>query len=98
MLLNWRFKITNSNNHISNYELAELPIAIPSPSEKREIEDLVALIKDANNQESIYKLNMKVFELYGLDEDEKNYILGKHTKMVSLFSKPKKENLFAYGL
>lgn len=98
MLLNWRFKITNSNNHISNYELAELPIAIPSPSEKKEVEDLVALIKDADNQESIYKLNMKVFELYGLDEEEKNYILGKHTKMVSLFSKSQKENLFAYGL
>ena len=25
-LLNWRFKITSSNNHINNYELAELPI------------------------------------------------------------------------
>jgi len=25
-ILNWRFKITSSNNHINNYELAELPI------------------------------------------------------------------------
>lgn len=25
-LLNWRFKITSSNNHINNYELAELPM------------------------------------------------------------------------
>ena len=25
-LLNWRFKITSSNNHINNYELDELPI------------------------------------------------------------------------
>lgn len=25
-LLNWRFKITSSNNHINNYELAELPL------------------------------------------------------------------------
>ncbi|PIQ91776.1 MAG: hypothetical protein COV70_01985 [Parcubacteria group bacterium CG11_big_fil_rev_8_21_14_0_20_39_22] len=98
MLLNWRFKITNSNNHISNYELSELPIAIPSSSEKREIENLVALIKNTDDQESIYQLNMKVFELYGLDEEERNYILGKHTKMVNSFLKPQKENLFAYGL
>lgn len=26
-ILNWRFKITSTNNHINNYELAELPIA-----------------------------------------------------------------------
>lgn len=25
-ILNWRFKITSSNNHVNNYELAELPI------------------------------------------------------------------------
>ncbi|MBR1881663.1 MAG: N-6 DNA methylase [Muribaculaceae bacterium] len=25
-ILNWRFKVTSSNNHINNYELAELPI------------------------------------------------------------------------
>lgn len=25
-LMNWRFKITSSNNHINNYELAELPM------------------------------------------------------------------------
>lgn len=25
-LLNWRFKITSTNNHINNYELDELPI------------------------------------------------------------------------
>lgn len=26
-ILNWRFKVTSSNNHISNYELGELPLA-----------------------------------------------------------------------
>ena len=98
MLLNWRFKITNSNNHISNYELAELPIALPSISNRNEIEKLVSLIKNTDDQENVYKLNTKVFELYGLNNEEINYVLGKHEKLVGLFSKPQKENLFAYGI
>lgn len=98
MLLNWRFKITNSNNHISNYELAELPIVIPSISDKNEIEKLVSLIKNNNDQENVYKLNTKVFELYGLNKEEVDYILGKHQKLVGLTPKLQKENLFAYGI
>lgn len=86
LLLNWRFKITNSNNHISNYELAELPIIIPSSSDKKEIENLVYRIKENRSPEDIYKLNMKVFNLYGLGEDEINYILGKHQKLVESIS------------
>ena len=98
MLLNWRFKITNSNNHISNYELAELPIVMPSISDRKEIEKLVSLIKNSDDRENVYKLNTKVFELYGLNEEEINYVLGKHEKLVSFISKPQKESLFAYGL
>src|SRR3989344_24199 len=98
MLLNWRFKITNSNNHISNYELAEWPIIIPSISDRNEIEKLVSLIKNTDDQENVYKLNTKVFELYGLNNEEINYVLGKHEKIVGSFSKPQKESLFAYGI
>src|SRR3989344_649842 len=98
MLLNWRFKITNSNNHISNYELAELPIVMPSISDRKEIEKLVSLIKNSDDRENVYKLNTKVFELYGLNEEEINYVLGKHEKLVSFISKSQKESLFAYGL
>ncbi len=85
LLLNWRFKVTNSNNHISNYELAELPIAIPSKNDKREIEKLVHSIKDKGRTEDIYKLNQKVFDLYGLDKEEVDYILGKHKKALESF-------------
>jgi len=98
MLLNWRFKITNSNNHISNYELAELPIVIPSISDRKEIEKLVSLIKNGDDRENVYKLNMKVFEMYGLNKEEMNYVLGKHEKLISSIFKPQKESLFAYGL
>lgn len=98
MLLNWRFKITNSNNHISNYELAELPIAIPSISEKSEIEKMVSLIKNSDNIENVYNLNMRVFELYGLSREESDYVLGKHKRLAGTFTQPHKERLFAYGL
>jgi Alw26I/Eco31I/Esp3I family type II restriction m6 adenine DNA methyltransferase len=97
LLLNWRFKITNSNNHISNYELAELPIVIPSSSEKKEIEKLVYSIKEKRTNDDVYKLNMKVFDLYGLDKEEIDYILGKHKKTIELFFNVKNTQLAFYG-
>ncbi len=97
LLLNWRFKITNSNNHISNYELADLPIVIPSSSEKKEIEKLVYSVKEKRTNDDVYKLNIKVFDLYGLDKEEINYILGKHKKTTELFLNVKNTQLAFYG-
>jgi len=45
-LLNWRFKITSSNNHINNYELDELPIVDLDSFE----------LDDFSNNETICKL------------------------------------------
>lgn len=45
-LLNWRFKITSSNNHINNYELDELPIVNLDSFE----------LDDFSNNETICKL------------------------------------------
>ena len=98
LLLNWRFKITNSNNHISNYELAELPIVVPSAAEKKEVENLVCAIKEKGNKENIYKLNMEVFHLYGLNNEEINYVLGKHKKMTELFFGFRNKQLSYYGV
>ncbi|MFH1656942.1 MAG: TaqI-like C-terminal specificity domain-containing protein [bacterium] len=98
LLLNWRFKITNSNNHISNYELAELPIIIPSVTEKKEVENLVYAIKENGDKENIYKLNMKVFHLYGLNNEEIDYVLGKHKKMIELFFGFRNKQLSYYGV
>lgn len=62
-LLNWRFRLTSSNNHINNYELDELPIA-----------DLGQI--DANiSFESQEALNTYVCGLYGLNSEETQYIL-----------------------
>jgi Alw26I/Eco31I/Esp3I family type II restriction m6 adenine DNA methyltransferase len=80
-LLNWRFQLTSSNNHIGNYELDELPLAIPNPKQKSIIEDLVGkLVKDPNNNEFKAKLNLSVFDMYGLDKEEALYILDQHRK------------------
>jgi Alw26I/Eco31I/Esp3I family type II restriction m6 adenine DNA methyltransferase len=98
LLLNWRFKITNSNNHISNYELAELPIVVPSADEKKEIEDLVCAIKEKGNKENIYKLNMKVFHLYGLNNEEINYVLGKHKKTMEFLFSFRNKQLSYHGV
>ncbi|MDD5015655.1 MAG: TaqI-like C-terminal specificity domain-containing protein [Atribacterota bacterium] len=97
LLLNWRFKITNSNNHISNYELAELPIVIPSSEDRKKIEGIVDSIKKGNKK-GIYDLNMSVFNLYGLNKEEIDYVLGKHKKITELFLNYYKNKELSYGI
>lgn len=65
-LLNWRFKITSSNNHINNYELDELPIV-----------DLDSFgLNDLSNNE----IDQTICELYHLTNKETNYILSNTNK------------------
>jgi len=65
-LLNWRFKITSSNNHINNYELDELPIVDLDSFELSDFPD------DETNE--------TICKLYSLTKTETNYILGKNKK------------------
>ncbi|GAP71825.1 methylase [Candidatus Symbiothrix dinenymphae] len=64
-LLNWRFKITSTNNHINNYELDELPIA-----------DL-QLIDENYKYQSQRELDEYIGSIYGLEKDELQFILQK---------------------
>lgn len=64
-LLNWRFKVTSSNNHINNYELDELPII-----------DLNSIDLKSFNGKNQTNNNM-ICQLYGLNEQETEYILGR---------------------
>ena len=66
-LLNWRFKVTSSNNHINNYELDELPLL------DWENLDLGQLSGDATADEAT------ICAWYGLDEAETTYILAAST-------------------
>ena len=65
-LLNWRFNVTSTNNHINNYELDELPII-----------DLDHVTPDIINLEEV-KRNEKICSLYGLDEEETSFIIRQH--------------------
>ena len=63
-ILNWRFKITSSNNHINNYELNELPIV-----------DLNLVDLDyINNKKD--KIDEYICNLYGLNLTETSYIIN----------------------
>ncbi|MBQ7787473.1 MAG: N-6 DNA methylase [Alistipes sp.] len=61
-LLDWRFRVTSSNNHINNYELNELPIV-----------DL-SKVDENFKWNSIDELDSYVGKLYGLTEDEIKYM------------------------
>jgi hypothetical protein len=61
-LLDWRFRVTSSNNHINNYELNELPIV-----------DL-SKVDENFKWNSIDELDNYVGKLYGLTEDEIKYL------------------------
>jgi len=80
-LLDWRFKITSSNNHINNYELDELPIPIPDGKQTLEIELIVKkILNEGYSKDLQMTLNDAVYNLYGLNENEINYINSKYTK------------------
>lgn len=61
-LLDWRFRVTSSNNHINNYELDELPII-----------DLSKVDSDFT-WSSVEELDRYVGTLYGLTEKEIRYL------------------------
>lgn len=64
-LLNWRFKITSSNNHINNYEIDDLPII-----------DIDLLSNECLSIDS-HEREKTICALYGLNEFETEYIIAK---------------------
>lgn len=66
-LMDWRFKLFSSNNHINNYELDDLPLNIDSKC-IRQISKYVDEILNGDRTKTI-ELNILVFELYGLNRE-----------------------------
>ncbi len=66
-LLNWRFKITSTNNHVNNYELAELPLL-----DFTRISDLTG--NDLEN-------NIEIAKMYKLNDNEIEYVLKNHFEL-----------------
>lgn len=67
-LLNWRFKVTSSNNHVNNYELDELPVIDL---------DSFELCEFLNNEDENAK---RICQLYGLSKEETSYILNNNKR------------------
>jgi adenine-specific DNA-methyltransferase len=68
-LLNWRFQISNSNNHVSIRELQSLPIVQPAGKQRALEKKIVKEVKKlkAGKIESSDLIEAVVFALYGLD-------------------------------
>jgi len=69
-LLNWRFKVTSTNNHINNYELDELPVV-----------DLTLVSDDIMSLDDVER-DKKICALYGLEGDEINFIIQQHYEAI----------------
>ncbi len=77
-LLNWRFKLTSTNNHVNNYELDELPIVTINQKNRQlclRIEKLVGSQCKKYLPDRQQKIDLLIFKLYGLTNNENAYIL-----------------------
>ena len=73
-LLNWRFKLTSSNNHVNNYELDDLPIPINAPKDKIEALNQIVLQlcskESKSTEELIDSMNSIVYDCYNLTKKD----------------------------
>jgi adenine-specific DNA-methyltransferase len=75
-ILNWRFKLTSSNNHVNNYELDDLPIPINAPKDKiRRLNEIVLRLSDQSqdsklNLELLDRMNEAVLDCYNLSNKD----------------------------
>ena len=78
-LMNWRFSVSSSNNHISNRELSTLPLADPVDSASKanvsRIIELVGQVGTSANDNSLDELEASVFCLYGFSRRQAARIL-----------------------
>lgn len=75
-ILNWRFKLTSSNNHVNNYEIDDLPMPIYADREKIELVNNLANSLISSKPETLSgndllrKIDVAVLDCYGISQDE----------------------------
>ena len=88
-LLDWRFKITSTNNHVNNYEIDELPIPIKDINNPQLSDKFLAIGGIARElaacslvqiEPLTNKLDKLVFTLYGLTKKEIKFVLEQMNK------------------
>ena len=76
-LINWRFSLTNTNNHVSNRELTQLPIVDLRNSESRELATmLIDEVKRLKTNEIVPRIEALVFAIYGFSSKDSAEILN----------------------
>jgi Alw26I/Eco31I/Esp3I family type II restriction m6 adenine DNA methyltransferase len=82
VLLDWRFRVSNSNNHVANYELSELPIILSGEKQlMKSIEQLSFALSSKYEPKSFCELNKLVLKLYNLDKEESAYVLSQYPQL-----------------
>jgi Alw26I/Eco31I/Esp3I family type II restriction m6 adenine DNA methyltransferase len=75
-LMNWRFNLTNTNNHVSNWELTQLPLVNLETSTSQNIStQLKKEVKRVKTDELEPKIEALVFALYDFSPDETQALL-----------------------
>ena len=75
-LMNWRFSLSNSNNHVSTRELTQLPIAVQEPETSHNLyKSLVKEVKRFKPGTTSTTIEALVFALYGFSLSESKDIL-----------------------
>jgi len=91
-ILNWRFKLTSTNNHINNYELGSLPIKIINWNNSSEVRlfkiiagDVERIIQAGEVIDMSPRVEAAISLLYDLTSEEVRFILesGKFEKRES---------------
>lgn len=73
-LINWLFKLSSSNNHVNNYELAELPIPVNCKN-KIKISELTKKFLEAQSDEILKEIEKEIliaYEIQVAEEDMTN--------------------------
>ncbi len=77
-ILNWRFNVTSTNNHINNYELDDLPIPAKIRKNEKLFDDLAAIVKIAEKSYSdkvMAMIDLIVSRIYDLTTKEIRYVM-----------------------
>ncbi|MGY5863438.1 MAG: N-6 DNA methylase [Candidatus Thorarchaeota archaeon] len=77
-LINWRFELTNTNNHVSTRELSQLPIPEIDSISEGHLNGLVSGVKSVRggNGGSFTEIDSIVFSIYGFSKRDAKTVLG----------------------
>jgi hypothetical protein len=75
--MNWRFSLTNTNNHVSNREVSQLPLPEIDTISKDLYNSIVSEVKSIGEgiDDSLISIEALVFSIYGFSRKEARKVL-----------------------